>query len=107
MTVARLARPEGSRRHVLSCYVPGVMKRELIVAKIRTVLPDANVELQDLTGPEDHWSATITSAGFEGKSRIQRHRLVFGALREEMRGPIHALSISARTPAEAEAESSS
>ena len=82
------------------------MKKELIIERIRQDLPDAVVEMQDLTGTEDHWQATITSAAFEGKSRIQRHRMVFGALREEMRGPIHALTITTRTPAEASGSSS-
>lgn len=74
------------------------MKPEMIIAKIRESLPDAVVELEDLTGTEDHWKATITSAAFAGKSRIQRHRLVFDALREEMKGPIHALTLVTRPP---------
>lgn len=77
------------------------MKPEVLIAKIQDSLPDAVVELQDLTGTEDHWKATITSRAFEGKSRIQRHRLVFDALREEMRGPIHALTLVVQTPSEA------
>jgi stress-induced morphogen len=77
------------------------MKPDALIAKIRESLPDAEVELNDLTGTEDHWEATITSREFEGKSRVQRHRMVFGALQEEMRGPIHALTLVARTPSEA------
>ena len=42
-----------------SCSV----KADAIIAKIRAALPDAVVELQDLTGTEDHWKATIVSAG--------------------------------------------
>lgn len=84
---------------MLSCYSRRMKPRELI-DKIQSSLPDAVVELQDLTGTEDHWKATITSELFQGKSRIQRHRLVFGALREEMRGPIHALTLVTRTPDE-------
>ena len=77
------------------------MKPNELIAKIQASLPDALVELQDLTGTEDHWRATITSQAFSGKSRIQRHRLVFAALREEMRGPIHALTLVTQTPDEA------
>ena len=77
------------------------MKPEALIAKIQASLPDAVVELQDLTGTEDHWKATITSKAFAGKSRIQRHRLVFAALREEMRGHIHALTLVVQTPEEA------
>jgi stress-induced morphogen len=74
------------------------MKKEAIIEKIRTALPDAKVELKDLTGTEDHWEATVTSAAFVGKSPIERHRMVFGALAEEMKGPIHALTLKTLTP---------
>lgn len=77
------------------------MKAEAIVARIRTVLPDARVELNDLTGTEDHWKVTVTSAAFTGKSLIDRHRLVMAALAEEIKGPIHALALDVKTPDEA------
>lgn len=77
------------------------MREEDIIAKIRTALPDADVSLVDLTGTKDHWEATIVSSGFEGLSLIERHRVVFGALAEEMRGPIHALTLNVLTPAQA------
>jgi len=76
------------------------VKQEDIVAKIRAALPDANVELQDLTGTADHWKATIVSQAFAGKSLVQRHRLVMAALAEEMKGPIHALTLDVKTPDE-------
>ena len=76
------------------------MKPEAIIEKIRAVLPDAIVELKDLTGTEDHWEARVVSAGFAGKSLIQRHRIVMGALAEEMKGPIHALTLDAKAPGE-------
>jgi stress-induced morphogen len=72
-----------------------------IVARIRVVLPDAVVELKDLTGTEDHWHATVISTGFAGKSLIDRHRLVMGALADEMKGPIHALTLDVKAPDEA------
>ena len=74
------------------------MKAEAIAAKIRVALPDARVELRDLTGTEDHWEAVIVSDAFRGKSPIQRHRMVFDALAEEMKGPIHAFTLKALTP---------
>ena len=40
------------------------------------------------------------SAGFAGKSLIQRHRLVMAALAEELKGPIHALTLDVKTPDE-------
>ena len=77
------------------------MKAGEIVARIRATLPDARVELKDLTGTEDHWHATVISTGFTGKSLIERHRLVMGALADEMKGPIHALTLDVKTPDEA------
>ena len=76
------------------------MKPDEIIAKIRAALPDAQVELQDLTGTADHWKATIVSAGFSGMSLIARHRLVMAALAEELKGPIHALTLDVKTPDE-------
>ena len=76
------------------------MKPDDIAAKIRAALPDAVVELKDLTGTADHWSATVVSAAFAGKSLVQRHRLVMAALAEEMKGPIHALTLDVKTPDE-------
>jgi len=76
------------------------VKAEDIVAKIRASIPDAQVELQDLTGTADHWKATIVSTAFTGKTLVQRHRLVMAALAEEMKGPIHALTLDVKTPDE-------
>ncbi|HET9993415.1 MAG TPA: BolA/IbaG family iron-sulfur metabolism protein [Kofleriaceae bacterium] len=78
------------------------MKPDAIIAKIRAALPDARVELADLTGTEDHWKATIVSAGFTGRTMLERHRLVMAALVEEMKGPIHALTLDVRSPEETE-----
>jgi stress-induced morphogen len=76
------------------------VKPEAIIAKIRQALPDAEVELHDLTGTEDHWQASIVSAGFIGHSLMVRHRMVMAALAEEMKGPIHALTLDVKTPEE-------
>ena len=78
------------------------MKAEDIVARIRAALPDAVVEMQDLTGTADHWKASIVSGHFAGKSLIERHRLVMAALAEELKGPIHALTLEVKTPEETE-----
>ena len=77
------------------------MKPADITARIQVALPDAQVELKDLTGTEDHWQATVISSGFSGKTLIERHRLVMAALAEEMKGPIHALTLDLKTPEEA------
>jgi BolA family transcriptional regulator, general stress-responsive regulator len=49
---------------------------------------------------ETHFQLTIVAPAFEGKSRIQRQRMVFGALGDLMTSDVHALSITALTPAE-------
>ena len=77
------------------------MKADAIAERIRAALPDARVELTDLTGTEDHWQATVISSAFAGKSLIERHRMVMAALAAEMRGPIHALTLDVKSPDEA------
>ena len=52
-------------------------------------------------GGESHFKVEVVSAGFDGKSRLQRQRLVYQILSDELAGPVHALSVTARTPAEA------
>lgn len=52
-------------------------------------------------GGESHFNLTVVSAAFEGQGRVQRQRAVNALLREELAGPVHALSIRALTPAEA------
>lgn len=76
------------------------MRPDDITARIRAALPDAEVTLEDLTGTADHWKATIVSAAFAGKSLMQRHRLINAALAEELKGPIHALTMDTFTPDE-------
>ena len=52
---------------------------------------------------ESHFRLTIVAAAFAGRSRIERQRLVFATLGDLMQSDIHALAITALTPAEAEA----
>ena len=52
-------------------------------------------------GDGEHFEALIVSEAFHGKSRVQRHQLVYAALGERMRGEIHALSMRTLTPEEA------
>ena len=53
-------------------------------------------------GGESHFNLTIVSAAFEGQSRVARQRTINALLASELAGPVHALSIRALTPAEAE-----
>jgi acid stress-induced BolA-like protein IbaG/YrbA len=58
-------------------------------------------ERVEVIGDGQHFQAVIVSAAFEGKSRVQRHQLVYQALGERMREEIHALSMQTFTPEEA------
>ncbi len=49
---------------------------------------------------ETHFAVTIISDGFQGRSRIERHRMVHETLAEELAGSVHALSVKAKTPEE-------
>jgi len=60
---------------------------------IKAAFPDADVEIQDLAGDGDHYSATVRSAAFAGKSRVQQHQMVYGALQGRMGGQLHALAL--------------
>jgi stress-induced morphogen len=72
---------------------PNELRQKLLFA-----FPDAEVEVKDLTGTKDHYRARIVSSAFEGKSRIQQHRMVYAAIGEAMNGPVHALALETLTP---------
>jgi acid stress-induced BolA-like protein IbaG/YrbA len=54
----------------------------------------------EVQGDGQHFEAVIVSSAFDGKSRVQRHQLVYAALGERMRAEVHALSMKTLTPAE-------
>jgi stress-induced morphogen len=60
---------------------------------IKAAFPDASVEIKDLAGDGDHYSAKVTSAAFRGKTRVQQHQMVYGALKGQMGGALHALAL--------------
>ena len=70
------------------------MSSTQIEQMIREALPDAKVEIQDLAGDGDHYSATVVSSAFRGKSRVQQHQMVYGALKGRMGGVLHALKLT-------------
>ena len=63
---------------------------------IKEALPDASIEIQDLAGDNNHYSATITSAKFVGKSKIQQHKMVYNSLKGKMGNELHALAIKTK-----------
>jgi stress-induced morphogen len=66
---------------------------------IKARIPDAEVSIRDLAGDGDHYAATVVSASFRGKSRVQQHQIVYDALKGEMGGKLHALALQTGVPA--------
>jgi stress-induced morphogen len=60
---------------------------------ILAAFPDAQVEIKDLAGDGDHYAATVVSSAFRGKTRVQQHQMVYGALKGQMGGALHALAL--------------
>lgn len=78
-----------------------------IRAKLEQALSPEVLELRNESGghavpagSETHFRVAVVSSRFEGMSPLQRHRLVHEALSEELAGPVHALAIQAKTPAQ-------
>lgn len=69
-----------------------------IEAMIKDAMPDAQVEIIDLAGDDDHFKARVVSAAFEGKSRVQQHQMVYAALKGKMGGELHALALETKAP---------
>jgi len=74
------------------------MTAEDIAAMIKAALPDAQVEISDLAGDGNHYSARVTSTAFAGKNRVQQHKLVYDALGGRMGGVLHALQLTTAIP---------
>ena len=69
------------------------LKIEEIEKLIKESLPDADITIEDLAGDNNHYSATIKSKKFIGKSKIEQHKLVYDALKGKMGGVLHALAL--------------
>ncbi len=71
-----------------------------VKAAIGRALPDAAVEVEDLTGGGDHLQVKVVSSAFTGLNRIKQHQLVYSALSQELASEaIHALALQTSTPA--------
>lgn len=73
---------------------------DTIKAKVESQLPGTVVTVTDTTGTHDHFELLAVSPVFEGKSLVERHRLIYSVVGRAMGNEIHALSIRALTPAE-------
>ena len=63
---------------------------------IREAMPDASIEIKDLAGDGNHYSATIISSQFDGKSKIEQHKMVYNSLKGRMGNELHALAIKTK-----------
>ena len=85
--------------------------KEAIINKLREAFSPESLDVTDEShfheghaghrpGGETHFRVHIVSPSFEGKSRIERHRMVNAALAVELAGPVHALAVHAHAPGE-------
>ena len=70
------------------------LKLEEIRSLIKEAIPDAEIDIKDLAGDENHYSATIKSKVFAGKTKVEQHKLVYKALNGKMGNELHALQLN-------------
>lgn len=74
------------------------MDADQIADLIRTNIPGAEVQIEDLRGDGDHYAALVVAPDFAGKTRIQQHQMVYTALQGQMGDALHALALRTATP---------
>jgi stress-induced morphogen len=82
--------------------IRGMPTEAHVRSRILDAFPDASVvEVTDYTGGGDHFSVVVESATFAGRSRVDQHRLVYDAVKDEIAdGSIHAFQLTTRVPQE-------
>ena len=65
-----------------------------ISSMIMSAFPDAKIDLEDTAGDNNHYSAKIISKTFNGKSKIEQHKMVYKALKGKMGNELHALALT-------------
>ena len=70
------------------------LKVEELKNLIKQGIPDAQIDIKDLAGDNNHYSATIKSKIFNGKTKIEQHKIVYKSLKGKMGNELHALSIN-------------
>ena len=76
------------------------MSADVLRAHLVEAFPDADIAIEDLAGDGDHYRARIVSTAFKGLTRVRQHQLVYGALKGQMGGELHALALETSAPAE-------
>ena len=72
------------------------MKIKEIEELIISAIPDAEINIQDLAGDENHYSATIVSSVFKNKTKIEQHKIVYKSLKGKMGNQLHALALTTK-----------
>ena len=72
------------------------LEKKIIEELIKSSIPDAKVIIEDLRGDGDHYSATVISKTFDGKSKIEQHKMVYNSLKGRMGNELHALAIKTK-----------
>ena len=70
------------------------IKQEEIHKLLKEGFPDADIEINDLAGDNNHYAAKIKSSKFKGKTRVQQHQMVYASLKGKMGNELHALALS-------------
>lgn len=76
-----------------------MVTQEQVVSMIQAELPDANVQVNDLTGGGDHLEVIVVSEQFAGQTLVKQHQRVYKAVQSAMSSEaIHALALKTYTP---------
>ena len=73
------------------------LSKEDLEKYIKNSIPDSTVIIEDLRGDGDHYSATVISKSFEGKTKIEQHKIVYDSLEGKMGNELHALMLKTKT----------
>ena len=73
------------------------MPKEKLIKLIKNKIPDAEFDIKDLKGDDNHFHATIKSEIFNGLSKVEQHKLVYQALGSHMGTTLHALMLTTLT----------
>jgi stress-induced morphogen len=70
------------------------IKEEEIHKLLKEGFPDAEIEISDLAGDNNHFAAKVKSSKFKGKTRVQQHQMVYASLKGKMGNELHALALT-------------
>ncbi len=73
------------------------LSKENLEKHIKDSIPDSIIIIEDLRGDGDHYSATVISKSFVGKTKIEQHKMVYDSLEGKMGNELHALMLKTKT----------